>query len=161
MGISAHLLRGEDTTLDWPLTSVPPLCAQNPSNNVMLDARFWFWWDDIIKFWLRQTICLLKQWKTGILRQPGRGVWLWSHSCKLMRHVWLSCRSDLLCSLWHLGDGFMPSSVYSLLLSGLVSSCKAATCLYQRRAWTSRESGGRRSSTKAFWSAWEGLKPAR
>lgn len=80
MGISAHLLKGEGATFDWPLTSVPPPCAQSPSNVVMLDAQFW--WDDVIKFWLRQTVCLLKQWKTVATWGGGGGwSWLWSRSC--------------------------------------------------------------------------------
>lgn len=60
---------------------------------------------------------------------------------------------------------FMPSSVYSLLLSGRRrrrrSCCRDATCLYQRRAWTCCESGGLWRSLKTFWSAWEGVNPAR
>lgn len=54
------------------------------------------------------------------------------------------------------------SIYYSLLLSGWTSCCcRAAMCLYQRRAWTCRGSGGLPRRIKALWSAWEGLNPAR
>lgn len=115
-----------------------------------------------------QLLWLTRQVEAGFIQMPAKELWV--HACECLQR----CRLELLSvsRLWDLTQAategttstsslFMPASVYSLLLSGLRSCCRAAMCLYQRRAWTCCGSGGLRRSLKAFWSAWEGLNPAR
>lgn len=89
MGISPHLLRGEGATLDWTLTSVPPLCTK--------PVRWYHWI-------LAETNCLFAETmkKCGILRQPGGVGGLWSGSCTrgVIMITFMQAHMSFLVSIW-------------------------------------------------------------